>query len=146
MADDRSLDEIYQYELKKRSSAEGIALSAIGGDHEALQNFARLAIAEIEAGGVEEQDGVLAWLVYVLARVAKGVEPNKAFGWARKRAGRVDAWQNFAGLHKQWLIGQHMAGLVAEGESQRKAARIVAAERNVSPEAAVSCHREFLRK
>lgn len=146
MADDRTLDEIYQYELKKRSSGEGIAMAAIGGDREEIKRFARLAIAAIEAKGVEQQGDVLAWLVYALSKVGAGVEPNAAFGWARKRRGAPSPSQDMAGLQKQWLIGQHMAGLCPQVESVRAAARVVAKQRNVSVEEAERCHRKFKDK
>lgn len=87
MADKRSLDDVFQYELRKRSSPEGIALAALGGDRKAIKDFAGLAMVAIDSPNAEFRAGVLPWLIDVLSQIHSGAEPNEAFGWKRKRAG-----------------------------------------------------------
>lgn len=143
MAEDRSINEVFQYESKKRSTVEGISLAALGGDRNALKSFAGLAREAIELPGSEELKPAGDWLGFVLSQIESGVEPNVAFGWARKRRGAPSPAQDFEGLMKQWLVGQHMAGLVSSGVTQRAAALQVSVARSVSESEAIRCYRAF---
>lgn len=147
MSDDRSLDEIFQYESAKRAGAEGIALAALGGDRAAIKNFAGLSLVALGSENDDFRQTVLPWLEFVLGQIQGGKEPNEAFGWARKRRGAPSPSQDMAGLTKQWLIGQHMHGLIAAtGCSVRSAAAAVSEARNVSAPEAERCYRKWLRK
>lgn len=143
MSDDRSLDEIFRYELNKRSSAEGIARAALGGDRQAIRNFAGLSIVAIEDNDSDLGRSILPWLLFVLGQIQSGIEPNVAFRWARRRKGAPSPSQDMKGLTKRWMIGQHMTGLIEAGASQRGAAKVVASDRNVSEQEAIRCHREW---
>jgi|GEM_PF-4443302 len=158
MADDRTLDEVFRYELEKRSTPEGIVLAALHGDRNALRGFADLACVAVENPHSENLREVREWLCFVLIDIKNGKEPNVAFGWKRRR-GKPTLTQKFAdfkkdgklsaasqSLFKQWLVGQQMAGLVHAGKTQRAAAAIVARARHVSAQEALRCYRRFVSK
>lgn len=137
--DERSLDEIYQYEAEKRSTPEGIALAALGGDRTSLKAFAGLAGVAIGSDNEELRSQVLPWLLFVLGRITTGEAPNEAFGWARNRRGQPGPSQDMDGLRKRYFIGCHVKSLVTDGESQRAAASKAAAAWHVSASEAMRC-------
>lgn len=143
-ADNRTLDEVFRYELEKRSSHEGIALAALGGDRDTIRDFAALGVAALESVPPDRLGLIREWLAFVLSRIEAGVEPNEAFGWKRRRSGALSPSQDFQGQFNQWLIGSHMLGLIEAGKSQRAAAKIVADDRRVSPEEAIRCYRRMM--
>lgn len=145
MVEDRPLDEIFEYESNKRSTASGIALAALGGDRKSIADFAGLAMVAVESSRSEVHADVLPWLLDILCQIHSGVEPNEAFGWKRKRSGTPSLSQDMEGLRKQWMVGQHMQGLVGEGCSARQAAKIVAKARKVSESEADRCYRRMSR-
>ncbi|MFT3792131.1 MAG: hypothetical protein QM741_13890 [Rudaea sp.] len=128
--------------MKKRGANDGIAQAALGGDRNCIKALADMGVSVVESA--QAFPDIHLYLEHVLSLIAEGQEPNVAFGWNRVRKGAPAAGQDFAGLTKQWLIGQHMAGLVAEGKSQRNAARTVATARHVSVEEAIRCYKLFV--
>jgi len=140
---DPNLRQRFSYELQKRGSNAGIAQVALSGDREALKNLAAIAICIIEDSPGDREAGE--WLCFAFSKIASGIEPNVAFGWTRQK-GAPKPSQDFQRLLKNWLIGQHMAGLQSSGTSQREAAKIVGQERHVSPEEAIRCYREWTRE
>lgn len=140
---ERTLDDVYRYESKKRSSLAGIAMAALDGDRSALKGFAEAAMVFIEtavdARKPDDQMTELAeWLIYVLSEIARGTEPNEAFGWSKKGKGRPSVRQDLDELRKRWVIGQHIAGLLANdpNRSEVGAQRVAADAHHVSVESA----------
>lgn len=129
---DPTLDEVFRYELAKRSTNDGIAIAALGGDREAIAAFAGLAVVSAESATVYPE--VRDWLVGVLAKIHAGLDPNEAFGWKKKRAGAPGLRESFDRLSRAWLIAQHVAGLRANkpGASFEEIFAEVAVARSVS--------------
>lgn len=136
------LDDEYRYQLAKRSSWDwqtGLPSAAMSGDREALRKCASMAAVLLE--NLETRPdlaGVVAWLQCGLWGIERGESPDEAFGWRRSGRGRR---REFATVFKQWLIGQHMNGLVAElvesglerEAAIEEAAQIVATQRAIQP-------------
>jgi hypothetical protein len=107
----QTLDEVFRYEFQKRSTNEGIASAALQGDRTSLRSFAGLAAVAAESATVHADVGQR--LADAMWEVAAGAEPNDAFGWTRKRRGSPGARSDIAKLTREWVIGQHVAGLLA---------------------------------
>lgn len=135
----QTLDEIFRYELAKRSSNDGLALSALSGDRKAIQDFTALAVVCVESASALPE--IREWLAHILDQIASGTEPNEAFGWTQGKAGRPSARTNFRDLMKQWVIGQHVAGLMATEKpiTENKAIETVASARNASKSTVRHC-------
>lgn len=139
---EQTLDEVFRYESKKRSTLGGIASAAIGGDREDLKRFAGAAVAFVERAAAREPNEDIAdladWLAFALSRIQGGAEPNDAFGWSMSGKGRPSARKNMSELRKRWMIGQHIAGLLAGDPSlsEAEAHRRVAEHHHVSAETA----------
>ena len=126
---EQTLEQVYEYERAKRSTLGGIANAAMGGDRAALKRFAGSAVAFVDDAARREPNGQIAelaeWLAYALSRIQSGEEPNAAFGWSKPAKGRPSARNNMDELRKRYMIGNHMAGLLAnapdmsEAEAQR---------------------------
>ena len=142
VATEQTLAEVYSYESKKRSTLGGIAMAALGGDRSALKDFAAGAVVFAENAArrePEEQMVELAeWLIYALSRIQSGDEPNDAFGWSKKRQGRPSGRHDMDELRKRFVIGGHIAGMLANAPdmSEAEAQRLVAEDRHVSIETA----------
>jgi hypothetical protein len=133
----QTLDEVFQYELAKRSTNAGIAHAARAGDREYLKKFAGLAVVCIEsATALPEIRDVL---ICMLCGISSGEEPNKEFGWSRKRRGNPSARTEFDKLFSMWLIGGHVAGLIAEDPNESRAFGIVSKARHASKEKVRDC-------
>jgi hypothetical protein len=131
----------------------GIAEAALGGDRDALQRFAGAAVVLVERAQQEADEGDQAelaeWLIFALSRMQAGEEPNHAFGWVRPGRGRPTASkQDFSELRKRWLVGQHIAGLLAGNGSLSlaEACRRVAEDRHISEETARDIWKQWLGK
>jgi len=138
-----TLDESFRYALEKRRSVGGIAQAALGGDRDALKSFAGSAVVFVERAAATDSQSAFVelaeWLAYALSRIQAGDEPNEAFGWARRGKGRPAATQkDFPALMKRWVVGQHIAGLLANDLklTDAEAYRVAAKEHHVSEEAA----------
>ena len=134
------LDQEYRYQLSKRSGwdfAAGLPSAALSGDREALKKCAGMAAVLVEDMATRDDlIGVKEWLLSCLWQIETGSSPDEAFRWKRRGKGRK---REFETIFKQWIIGQHMHGLVAElvesglerEAAIEKAAGIVATQRAV---------------
>lgn len=136
------LDQEYRYQLRKRSGwdfATGLPSAALSGDREATKKCAGMAAVLVEDMPMRDDlIGVKEWLLWCLWQIEAGSSPDEAFRWKRRGKGRK---REFETIFKQWIIGQHMHGLVSElvesgverEEAIEKAAGIVATQRAVQP-------------
>lgn len=140
------LDDEYRYQLKKRSSWDfttGLPSVAASGDRKAIKKCAGMAAVLVERlAPPGELIGVKEWLLSCLWEIETGRSPDEAFGWKRGSGGRP---REFEILFRQWLIGQHMDGLVKPNGPHTidAAAEIVADARDCSTDTAKECLRAF---
>lgn len=79
-----SLEHRYHYRFKRRSTPEGIALEALGGDRDLIAKLADVGACIMRDYWTQHDDGHASyawWLASILSEIASGEEPNKAFGW-----------------------------------------------------------------
>lgn len=146
------LDDEYRYQASKRSSWDwqtGLPSAAMGGDRDAIKKCASMAAVLLEKMETQpDLAGVVFWLQGCLWGIERGETPDEAFGWKRHGRGRK---REFETIFKQWLIGQHMHGLVEElvesgierEAAIEQAAEIVAAQRATRPFTAIDCFQKF---
>lgn len=132
-----TLDDLLRYEASKLANPARFAEGARRGDREILAKFAGLAAVCVETATALSE--VWDALVDMLAQIQHGAEPNDAFGWNKQRGGNPGARGSLQKLQSQWIIGQHMAGLVANGSTIENAAAQVSADRHVSARTAIRC-------
>lgn len=81
--------ERYAYEARKRSSMEGRALAAIGGDVAAIRELAdlgQLILRGVEDGHAAKSPELreaAGWLAFILTDIVLGKSPDEAFGFRK---------------------------------------------------------------
>lgn len=144
-----TLDDVFQYELAKRSTGDGIAQAALAGDREVLKDLAAMSIACVEQAQphlTKDLCDVAEWLMYALGNIERGDEPNKAFGWTHGGKGKRPMRRtDFEQLSKRWRIGRHVAALLATNPDMTESAAKsnVASIHNVSEETVRDCLAEW---
>ena len=82
------LADRYQYRLHRRSTAEGLALEALGGDRGVIAMLADVGAGIMRGHWKSHDDNTAAyawWLSSILSDIANGAEPNNAFGWTSEK-------------------------------------------------------------
>lgn len=82
-----SLEHRYKYRMKRLSTAEGIALEALGGNKTSIKRLADVgAYLMHDLWTARDGDNAVfaLWLAEILGDIANGKEPNEAFGWSNK--------------------------------------------------------------
>ena len=83
-----SLEHRYEYRMKRLSTPEGIALEALAGDKRMIATLADVGACIMHDHWASRGDGnsnYAFWLARILEDIARGVEPNEAFGWSNKQ-------------------------------------------------------------
>jgi hypothetical protein len=136
----------YEYRLHQRTgwAADQLPAAAMGGDREALARCAGFAAVLVEKRTPDPQHAaVIEWLVYALAQIQAGAEPNDAFGWTRGQ-GRPP---EFRALQRDFRIGCAVELLVTrDNMTPEQAAGIVAAQYSRSVEHALTCYKALARR
>lgn len=140
------LQQEYEYQKQKRSGfkLDQLPSAATGGDREAISKCAAEALVMVEGITADpELTDLRLWLIDVLLQIQNGTEPNEAFGWTQP--GKDHRPRNFTTIQKQWLIGQHMAGLLQNRPelSPHEAGEIVGHARGISADTAVDYWKAF---
>lgn len=103
-----TLGERFAYRSKRRTTQQGLALDALGGDREAitaLAKYGQLLMHDVSNAGGNNADAAF-WLASILGEIARGVEPDVAFGYRQPRTARQ--LEDFGTLSKKW----HLANAV----------------------------------
>lgn len=105
-----SLEHRYHYRFKRRSTPEGIALEALGGDRELIAKLADAGACIMRDYWTQRDDGHAAyayWLASILSEIASGEEPNKAFGWnTEKEQWKLHNGESWDRVRKAYEIGR----------------------------------------
>lgn len=146
---DIPLQDEYEYQKRKRSGFnwDQYPSAAMAGDRDAISKCAGQALVMIERAAIDtELTDLRSWLIDVLLQIESGTEPNIAFGW--KQQGKDHRRRDYRTIRREWLIGQHMDGLLANRPelSPHEAGEIVGRDRGVSADTAVDYWKAFKAK
>lgn len=104
-----SLERRYQFRMKRLSTDEGLALEALGGNKEMIKKLADVGAWIMHDHGAQGRgnSGYAFWLAQILGDIARGVEPNEAFGWTNKgHRWRIHGGEELEDLKKRFEVGR----------------------------------------